>query len=556
MNVKEFLKECKRLEENLKEEKDCEYRIYLNGEWYYTAHSEDEANRIESELYSASNTEDDFQSYYGSYPDIEIKKVCRENLEEGWILFQFEDGSNPYIAKTKKEQDRMLKKYDDRLKQLSDTTYLVKSEKKLKEGLYEFSKPDKKAIIQWWKDVSEIEDNYVDISNIDQALEDDDYLFSWFSAMYDVLNDLRYNFIEKDDDKREYITNLYRKGKRLYNKYALSQFNENLKESQAQEIGQEYRRLSNKYGVDFDDLVYGKDGFMKSMYPDNPNYVYFPDFNGDVIFSEKHWNELVDWAEKNKGIKLDKWGDIKYKDEFDDFLNESLNSNDNVKQIVNIIKDKLSKSSYLTYEEDEIYSDNSARIRYYFNDTLINQANDKMKDVLNRTLIDITIKDYSEDTFVNDDAPEIEINIYSVFDMFKDDWCESLSLNNVNENEIIDYLEENLGDEALLDNAINNNTWEESLKEDNSLSNKLNTLLPKIEEDLDTTQNLINSAKKFAKDSDIDVKVTGIVNSGEVSISTFPEDFNEMVELFNTQFEVYDQDEELEKFKIKCKELV
>ena len=77
------------------------------------------------------------------------------------------------------------------------------------------------------------------------------------------------------------------------------------KDSQAQEIGEEYRRLSEKYGVDMDELVYGKDGFMNSCYPHNPDYVYFPDFNGDVIFSEKHWNELVDWAKKNKGIDLE-----------------------------------------------------------------------------------------------------------------------------------------------------------------------------------------------------------------------------------------------------------
>lgn len=76
------------------------------------------------------------------------------------------------------------------------------------------------------------------------------------------------------------------------------------KDSQAQEIGEEYRRLSEKYGVDMNDLVYGENGFMKSCYPDNPNYVYFPDFNGDVIFSKKHWDELVDWAKKNKGIDL------------------------------------------------------------------------------------------------------------------------------------------------------------------------------------------------------------------------------------------------------------
>lgn len=55
--------------------KDEKYIVYLNGEPYYTAKSYDEAMRIESQLYSASDTEDDFQSYYGSYPDVEIRKV-------------------------------------------------------------------------------------------------------------------------------------------------------------------------------------------------------------------------------------------------------------------------------------------------------------------------------------------------------------------------------------------------------------------------------------------------------------------------------------------------
>lgn len=72
----------------------------------------------------------------------------------------------------------------------------------------------------------------------------------------------------------------------------------NLKESQAQEIGREYSRLSKKYGIDFEDLVYGEEGFMKTKYPDN-----FPDFAGDVIYSEKYWNELVEFA-KEKGIEL------------------------------------------------------------------------------------------------------------------------------------------------------------------------------------------------------------------------------------------------------------
>lgn len=71
-----------------------------------------------------------------------------------------------------------------------------------------------------------------------------------------------------------------------------------LEESQAQEISNEYRKLSKEYGIDFEDLVYGEKGFMKTKYPEG-----FPDFAGDVIYSEKYWNELVEFA-KEQNIDL------------------------------------------------------------------------------------------------------------------------------------------------------------------------------------------------------------------------------------------------------------
>lgn len=69
-----------------------------------------------------------------------------------------------------------------------------------------------------------------------------------------------------------------------------------LDESLSQEIGQAYRELSAKYGVDADKLV---SEFMKAKYPKG-----FPDFNGDVIYSEKYWNEFVDWCKQEKGVNL------------------------------------------------------------------------------------------------------------------------------------------------------------------------------------------------------------------------------------------------------------
>lgn len=77
--------------------------------------------------------------------------------------------------------------------------------------------------------------------------------------------------------------------------------NESLNESQSQEISSEYDKLSKKYGIDFNDLVYGEEGFMKTKYPEE-----FPDFDGDVIYSEKYFRELKNfmsgWKNANELI--------------------------------------------------------------------------------------------------------------------------------------------------------------------------------------------------------------------------------------------------------------
>lgn len=58
---------------------------------------------------------------------------------------------------------------------------------------------------------------------------------------------------------------------------------EALTESQAQEISREYKILNRMYGVDIEELVYGKDGFMQSRYPEG-----FKDFAGDIIYNKKY----------------------------------------------------------------------------------------------------------------------------------------------------------------------------------------------------------------------------------------------------------------------------
>lgn len=75
-------------------------------------------------------------------------------------------------------------------------------------------------------------------------------------------------------------------------------FVESLTESQAQEISKMYKSLSKDFGIDFEDLVWGETGFMMTKYPEG-----FPDFDGDVVYSEKYWEELVDFA-ASKGIDI------------------------------------------------------------------------------------------------------------------------------------------------------------------------------------------------------------------------------------------------------------
>lgn len=47
-----------------------------------------------------------------------------------WTVFKYEDGSNPYIAKTEKEKYRIIMKYKNNIEKIGDYVYLVKENKK------------------------------------------------------------------------------------------------------------------------------------------------------------------------------------------------------------------------------------------------------------------------------------------------------------------------------------------------------------------------------------------------------------------------------------------
>lgn len=47
-----------------------------------------------------------------------------------WILFRFENGSNPYIAKTEAEAKRIINKYKNNVKKISNNYYYITEQKK------------------------------------------------------------------------------------------------------------------------------------------------------------------------------------------------------------------------------------------------------------------------------------------------------------------------------------------------------------------------------------------------------------------------------------------
>ena len=47
-----------------------------------------------------------------------------------WTLFKYEDGSNPYIAKTEKEKQRIINKYKNRIEKIQEDVYYIKEKQK------------------------------------------------------------------------------------------------------------------------------------------------------------------------------------------------------------------------------------------------------------------------------------------------------------------------------------------------------------------------------------------------------------------------------------------
>jgi hypothetical protein len=55
--------------------KTTKYAIILNGEWYSSANSYEEAYEKATKIWEAADSESDFASYYGAYPNVDIVPV-------------------------------------------------------------------------------------------------------------------------------------------------------------------------------------------------------------------------------------------------------------------------------------------------------------------------------------------------------------------------------------------------------------------------------------------------------------------------------------------------
>ena len=53
-----------------------------------------------------------------------------DDMDEAWYHFEYKSGANPYIAKTEKERDRLLRKYKDKVKKVDDTSFVIDDVKK------------------------------------------------------------------------------------------------------------------------------------------------------------------------------------------------------------------------------------------------------------------------------------------------------------------------------------------------------------------------------------------------------------------------------------------
>lgn len=137
----------------------------------------------------------------------ERNKNILKDLEKGYKICW--DGFTPLAPKVKAEYEAQFK------------------DKAVNESLKESKESE---VTKWWKEVEEKFGNEFNIDNGDYSDID-----GMHAAMFDILKDIK----EKD-------SKLFRRGKNIYNKYAVSQFNEAKEENTLRKAGKERRACHDK----------------------------------------------------------------------------------------------------------------------------------------------------------------------------------------------------------------------------------------------------------------------------------------------------------------------
>ena len=139
-----------------------------------------------------------------------VRNTFNESLEEGWYQFEYKSGANPYIAKTEKERDKILKKYGKKVTKIKDGFYEIDDkeekmdsfnfdeslEKNLKEALSRYTFTDgmeltassEEEVIQKYEDIEKNRNKgktrpFETLNSIAEDLyeKEDDFSFHYFS---------------------------------------------------------------------------------------------------------------------------------------------------------------------------------------------------------------------------------------------------------------------------------------------------------------------------------------------------------------------------------------
>ena len=183
---------------------------------------------------------DGFVKFEG-YPT-EVGEVGRELItkdgEHIWVTDYTEDDGGFWASRSKSDIQTGRGRYwpRDKIKFVSEEIFesLKESTQKeeLDEGAYPLSKKVEDNVRNWWEDVVVWNQEHGNIFNI---VNDDNYedIEGWHAAMFDMLDDIKKQ-LEKEDD--EELKALFKKGKRIYNNNALSQYREQFEKSKEQLI--------------------------------------------------------------------------------------------------------------------------------------------------------------------------------------------------------------------------------------------------------------------------------------------------------------------------------